>query len=82
MTNRQLFRSVMLDFASGAALGAVFAGLLLFLNVQHLLDVVQSSGSPKTLTVILVAGCSTYFGFGAIITGFQFAVMGNEAGES
>jgi hypothetical protein len=79
MTDRQLLQSLMLDFAIGAALGAVFAGLLLFLNIQHLLDAVQSSGAPTTFGVILVAGCSAYFGFGATVTGFHFALMGGEA---
>jgi hypothetical protein len=42
----------------------------------------RNSCRSVTLMVILVAGCSAYFGFGAIITGFHFAVMGNEAEES
>ena len=79
MKNWQLFRSMVVDFAIGATLGGVFVGLLLFFNIQHLLDAVQGSGAPKTLGAILVAGCSTYFGFGAIITGFHFAVIGTEA---
>jgi hypothetical protein len=82
MTDRQLFRSLLFDCAIGIALGAVFAGTLLFLNVQHLLDAVQSSGAPKTTGVILIGGCSVYFGFGAAITGFHFAVMGDETERS
>jgi len=30
------------------------------------LDAVQSSGSPKTNGAILIAGCSFYFGMGAL----------------
>jgi hypothetical protein len=82
MTDRQLFRSLVLDFAGGVALGAVFAGFLLFLNVQHLLDAVQSSGSPITFGVILIAGCAFYFGMGATITGLHFALMSNEVERS
>ena len=79
MTDQQLFRGLVIDFAGGVAIGSVFAGLLLFLNVQHLLDAVQSSGSPKTVGAILVGGCSVYFGLGAIITGFHFALFRGEA---
>jgi Ca2+/Na+ antiporter len=78
MTDRQLIRGLMLDFVSGVALGGVFASLLLYLNVQHLSDAVQSSDAPRTLGTILVAGCSFYFGMGATITGFHFALMGHE----
>ena len=67
----------MLDFASGVALGSEFAGLLLYLNVQHLADAVQSSDAPKTLGTILVAGCGFYFGMGATITGLHFALTGD-----
>jgi hypothetical protein len=82
MTDRQLFQGLMLDFAGGVALGAVFAGFLLFLNVQHLLDAIQSSDAPKTLGFIMIAGCAFYFGMGATMTGLDFALMGDEAERS
>lgn len=82
MTDRQVLQSLILNFAIGAALGGVFVGLLLFLNVQHLFDAVQSSGAPWTLSAILVVGCSVYFGFGAAITGFHFVLRSNEAERS
>jgi hypothetical protein len=82
MTDRLLLRSLVLDFASGVALGAVFAGFLLVLNVQHLLDAVRSSGSPMTLGVILIAGCAFHFEMGATITGLPLALMSNEVGRS
>jgi hypothetical protein len=78
MTDRQLFRGLVIDFVGGVALGCVFAGLLLFLNVQHLLDAVQSSGSPIMVGAILVGGCSVYFGLGASITGFHFTLFRGE----
>jgi hypothetical protein len=82
MTDRQLLQSLMIDFAVGAALGGVFAGFLLFFHVQHLFDAIQSSDAPKIFSAILVAGCSVYFGFGAVVTGFHFAVMGDEVERS
>lgn len=81
MTDKQLLQRLMIDFASGAALGGMFVCLLLFLYVQRLFDAVQSSGSPWTLSAILVVGCSAYFGFGAAITGFQFALMGDDVND-
>jgi hypothetical protein len=82
MNDQQLFRCLLLDFAIGVVLGGLFVGVLLFLNIQHLLDVVQSSGSPITTGVILVGGCCAYFGLGATITGFHFAVMSNDGERS
>lgn len=79
MTDRQVLQGLIINFTIGAALGGVFAGLLLFLNIQHLWDAVQSSGAPKTFGIILVGGCGVYFGFGAIVTGFHFSLMGDEA---
>ena len=54
------------DLAIGGTLGGVFGGLLLFLNIQHLWDALQGNGAPKTLSFIVVAGCSVYFGVGAV----------------
>ena len=48
MNDRQLFRKLLLHFAIGATLGGIFSGVLLILNIQHVLDVVQSSVAPKT----------------------------------
>lgn len=78
MNDRQLFRKLLLHFAIGATLGAIFSGVLLILNIQHVLDVVQSSVAPKTTMIILIGGCCTYFAFGATITGFHFVLMDND----
>jgi hypothetical protein len=78
MNDRQLFRKLLLHFAIGATLGGIFSGVLLILNIQHVLDVVQSSVAPKTTMIILIAGCCTYFAFGATITGFHFILMDND----
>jgi hypothetical protein len=78
MKDRQLFRKLLLHFAIGATLGGIFSGVLLILNIQHVLDVVQSSVAPKTTMIILIGGCCTYFAFGATITGFHFILMDND----
>jgi len=75
MNERELFRQVALNFAMGAALGAVFVTSLLVLNVQNIADVILRSASPAITMVILVIGGSVYFAFGAAITGFQFVFM-------
>jgi hypothetical protein len=78
MNDRQLFRKLLLHFALGATLGGIFSGVPLILNIQHVLDVVQSSVAPKTTMIILIGGCCTYFAFGSTITGFHFILMGND----
>ena len=80
MNDRQLFRKLLLHFAIGATLGGIFSGVLLILDIQHVLDVVQSSVAPKTTMIILIGGCCTYFAFGATITGFHFVLMDNDHG--
>lgn len=59
----------------GAALGAIFTAALLALNALHLLEDVLRSGTPATTFIILVCSASSYFAFGAAITGFHFAIM-------
>ena len=78
MNDRQLFRKLLLHFAIGATLGGIFSSVVLILNIQHVLDVVQSSVAPKTTMIILIGGCCTYFAFGATITGFHFILMDND----
>jgi hypothetical protein len=78
MTDRQLFRKLLVHFAIGAALGGVFSGALLIFNIQHVLDVVQSSVAPKTTMIILIGTSCAYFAFGATITGFYFIVTGDD----
>jgi hypothetical protein len=78
MNDRQLFQKLLLHFAIGATLGGIFSGVLLILNIQHLLDVVQSSVAPETTVIILIGGCCTHFAFGATITGFHFILMDND----
>ena len=74
MSDRQLFRYVALQFAMGAALGLVFAIVLLTLNLQQVRDLVLNNPAPATNLVILTLGCCAYFAFGAAITGFHFLV--------
>jgi hypothetical protein len=59
MNDRQLFRKLLLHFAIGATLGGIFSGVLLILNIQRVLDGVQSSVAPKTTMIILIGTCGT-----------------------
>jgi uncharacterized membrane protein YccC len=78
MNDRQLFRKLLVHFAIGAIVGGIFSGVILILNIHHVLDMVQTSVAPKTTMIILVGGCCTYFAFGATITGFHFVLMDND----
>jgi hypothetical protein len=78
MNDRQLFRKLLPHFAIGAVLGGIFSGVLLTLNIQHVLDVVLGGVAPKTTMIILIGGCCIYFGFGATITGFHFVLMDDD----
>ena len=73
MSDRQLFQQVLRHFAMGSSIGPVFAAALFALNAREIVDVVLNSSAPTL--VILVLGFSSYFGFGAAITGFVFIVM-------
>ena len=73
MSDRQLFQQVLRHFAVGSSIGPVFAAALFALNAREIVDVVHNSSAPTL--VILVLGFSSYFGFGAAITGFVFIVM-------
>jgi len=75
MNDRWLFRQVALHLLMGGALGAVFAAVLLASNAQHLLQIIQHGSAPITTLIIFVSGISTYFGFGAALTGFHFVIM-------
>jgi hypothetical protein len=74
-SDRDIFRNLVLNAAMGSALGAGFALLLLALNVHDISDMLQHNTSPVTVCVILVAGTSMHFAFGAALTGFHFAIM-------
>jgi hypothetical protein len=63
MNDRQLFRKLLVHFAIGATLGGIFSGVLLILNIQHVLDGVQSSVAPKTTMIILIGGLLHLFCF-------------------
>ena len=78
MNDRQLFRKLLLHFAIGATLGEIFSGVLLILNIQHVLDVVQSSVAPKTTMIILIGGCCTYLLSVPRSPGFHFILMDND----
>ena len=76
MSDRQLFQQVLRHFAMGSSIGPVFAAALFALNAREIVDVVLNSSGPTL--VILVLGFSSYFGFGAAITGFVFIVMNRD----
>jgi hypothetical protein len=76
MSDRQLFQQVLRHFAMGSSIGPVFAAALFALNAREIFDVVLNSSAPTL--VILVLGFSSYFGFGAAITGFVFIVMNRD----
>jgi hypothetical protein len=75
VTDREVFKILLLNFVMGASLGALFIMSLLVLNVHDIADMLQHSTSPVTVSLILISGASTYFAFGAAITGFRFAIM-------
>jgi hypothetical protein len=75
MSDRQLFQQVVSHFAVGSSMGPIFAAALVALSARDLFDAVLNSSAPITTLVILVFGISSYFGFGAAITGFIFIVM-------
>jgi len=81
MSDRQLFQQVLCHFAMGSSIGPVFAAALFALNAREIFDVVHNSSAPITTLVILVLGFSSYFGFGAAITGFVFIVMDRDPRE-
>ena len=81
MSDRQLFQQVLRHFAMGSSIGPVFAAALFALNAREIFDVVLNSSAPITTLVILVLGFSSYFGFGAAITGFVFIVMDRDPRE-
>ena len=75
MTDTALLRILVQNFSMGAALGGLFFGALLIFNIQRFLEVIQSSAAPWTTAIILSLGCCFSFAFGAMITGFHFAIM-------
>ena len=75
LTDREVFKILLLNVVMGAALGALFIMSLLFLNVHDIADMLQHSTSPVAVSLILISGASMYFAFGAAITGFHFAIM-------
>jgi len=81
MTDRWLFQQVAFHLLMGGALGAVFAAVLLASNAEHLLQIIQQGSAPITTLMIFVCGISTYFGFGAALTGFHFVIMDDRRGR-
>jgi hypothetical protein len=75
LTDREVFKSLLLNVVMGASLGALFIMSLLVLNVHDIADMLQHSTSPVAVCLILISGASMYFAFGAAITGFHFAIM-------
>jgi hypothetical protein len=79
MSNQQLFQQVLRHFAMGSSMGPIFAAALFALSARENFDVVLNSGAPATTLIILVLGISSYFGFGAALTGFVFIVMDEDS---
>jgi hypothetical protein len=75
MNDRKLLQAVALQLMMGAALGAIFAVLLLAVDAQHLLHVILHGTAPTQTLIVFVSFISMYFGFGAAITGFHFVIM-------
>jgi len=75
MNDRQFLRELTRHLLMGAALGMVFAALLLALDAQHLLDAILHSTAPVVALVVFVSGVAMYFAFGAAITGLHFVIM-------
>ena len=74
MNDRKLLQEVSFHLMMGAALGAIFATLLLAFDAQHLLHVIQHGTAPTLTLIVFVSFISMYFGFGAAITGFHFVI--------
>ena len=72
MNDRKLLQEVAFHLMMGAALGAIFAILLLAFDAQHLLHVILHGTAPTL--IVFVSFISMYFGFGAAITGFHFVI--------
>ena len=77
MNDRKLLQAVALQLMIGASLGAIFALLLLAVDAQHLLHVILHGTAPTQTLIVFVSFISMYFGFGAAITGFHFAISEN-----
>jgi hypothetical protein len=77
MNDRKLLQAVTFHLVMGAALGAIFAVLLLAVDAQHLLHVILHSTAPTQTLIVFVSFISMYFGFGAAITGFHFVISEN-----
>ena len=54
----------------GAALGAVFATVLLLSNSFGLSDLIATSEAPRTLQMLFVIGVAFHFALGAALTAF------------
>ncbi len=61
-------------------MGSIFTAAL-FASNASILDVVLNNSSPTTI-LILTLGISSYFGFGAAITGFVLIVLDENSGEN
>ncbi|MDF3810116.1 MULTISPECIES: hypothetical protein [Rhodopseudomonas] len=57
----------------GAALGTVFAVLLLWRNGFGLSDMIAASVAPRTIQVLFVIGVAFHFALGAALTAFLMA---------
>ena len=77
ISDKKLFRELAVHLLMGAALGAIFAVLLLAIDAQHLLLASLHGTAPTLTLIIFVSVISMYFAFGAVITGFHFVISDN-----
>ena len=74
MNDRKLLQELAFHLVMGAALGAIFAIMLLVVDAQPLLHVILHGTAPTLTLIVFVSFISMYFGFGAAITGFHFVI--------
>lgn len=74
VNDQKLLQAVAFHLMMGAALGAIFAVLLLAVDAQHLLHVILHGSAPTQTLIVFVSFIAMYFGFGAAITGFHFVI--------
>lgn len=58
----RMVRYLALHCLMGTALGAVFAGLLMMINLGGLMDLISMSDQPALPIAMLVVGCALTFG--------------------
>lgn len=67
---RAIARRLAGQFGMGAALGAGFAGIVLWRNFFGLSALIATSQAPRTLQILFVIGVAFHFALGASLTAF------------